>query len=118
LEKKLRSLERLIFPLDDLIPAGANFKAWDKLDFDTPKIAATSLVLRASGEPSAKADWTLLLMRALTSAAVFAVVIELFVFEPLASALEVFELVPLEVVILFMFNSALSPLALLAFLTA
>ena len=37
---KLLSLERLIFPLDDLTLAGANFRALVKLDLDTPKIVA------------------------------------------------------------------------------
>ena len=57
----------LIFPLDDLIPAGANFRALDKLDWDTPKMAATSPVLRDVAEPCARALWILLLTRDFTS---------------------------------------------------
>jgi hypothetical protein len=48
---KLLSFERLIFPLDDLTLAGAIFKALDKLDFETPKVVATSLTLRSFAEP-------------------------------------------------------------------
>ncbi len=51
LEMNFPSLVMLIFPLDDLMPVGANFRALDKLDLDTPKIVATSLVLRSFAEP-------------------------------------------------------------------
>ena len=108
----------LILPFGDLMPAGANFKALDNLDFDTPRSVATSLVLCATGEPWANAVWILLLMMTLTSSTVFADVIGLEGFEPAASALEVFELVPLEVLMLLMFSTVLLPTALLAFLTA
>ena len=65
----LPSLAMLIFPLDDLTLAGANFKALDKLDFDTPKIVAVSVRLRLSAAPgAANAAWILLLTMALTSA--------------------------------------------------
>ncbi len=105
LERNLLSFAMLILPFDDLMPAGANFKALAKLDFDTPKSVATSLVLCAAGEPWANAVWILLLLMTLTSSTVFADVIELDVVEPAASALEVFELVPLEALMLFMFSS-------------
>ena len=48
---KLLSLERLIFPLDDLTLAGANFKALDKLDFETPKMVATLAIFSILAAP-------------------------------------------------------------------
>ena len=115
-ETKFLNLERLIFPLDDVMLAGANFRALDKLDVDTPKMVATSLALREEGEPWSKAAWILLETMALTSATVFASERERDVVDPVGTA--VFELVPLEVPILLMFSRFLLPAALMAFLTA
>ena len=113
---KLPSLERWIFPLDDLMLAGANFRTLDKLDFETPKMVATSLALREEGEPWSNAAWILLETMALTSATVFASERERDVVDPVGTA--VFELVPLEVPILLMFSRFLLPAAWPAFLTA
>ena len=60
-ERNLLSLDRLIFPFDNLMPAGANFRALDKLDFETPKMDAISLALRVFAEPCASAFCILLL---------------------------------------------------------
>ena len=55
LVRNLPILAMLIFPLDDLTLAGANFNALDKLDLDTPKMVAISLALRSFAEPWARA---------------------------------------------------------------
>ena len=53
LKMNLLNLERLTFPLDAFTPVGAKFKALDKFDLDTPKIAAVSVRLRLGADPGA-----------------------------------------------------------------
>ena len=51
LEMNLPSLAMLIFPFDDLTLAGANFKALDKLDFETPRMVATLAIFSILAAP-------------------------------------------------------------------
>ena len=103
LEMNLPSLAMLIFPLDDLTLAGANFRALDKFDFETPKMVATLAIFSILAAPCvASAAWILLRTISLTSATVDPELIEEDVvavedIEPGFSALELIELVAVPI---------------------